>query len=380
MNDVRFVNNLKIRGSYGKTGNEAINPYGTITTDNPVQNTFNGITTIGVTAANLGNADLHWESTTQADLGVDFAVLQSRVSGTIDVYHAHTDGLILSRQIPAITGYSSILYNVGQTSNDGLELTLTTRNIVLKDFHWETMLNYATNKNKILDLYGDHKSDTGNVWFIGHPIGVIYDYVRQGVWQVGEDPSKQDPTAKPGDLKFADLTHDGKVTASDKTILGQTRPKWTGGMTNTFSYRNFRLSVFIQTVQGIMKNNADLNYVDETGRRNTPAAVGYWTPTNKSNYWPALSYFNTRGYGYPMNASFTRIKDLTFSYSFSEKSLERAHLSALTLYASCNNLYTWSKWIGWDPENNYSMRGTGTWTSNYPEVRSIVLGINVSLR
>ncbi|HEV9037351.1 MAG TPA: TonB-dependent receptor [Puia sp.] len=380
MNNVRFVDNLKLRGSYGKTGNEAINPYQTITTDNPVQNTFNGVTTIGVIAGTLGNAGLHWEATTQTDVGIDFAVLHSRVTGTIDVYHANTDGLILSRQIPNITGYASVLYNVGKTSNDGLELTLTTRNIDLKDFHWETMLNYSANRNKILDLYGDHKSDTGNVWFIGHPIGVVYDYVRQGVWQVGEDPSKQDPSAKPGDLKFADLTHDGKVTASDKTILGQTRPKWTGGMTNTFSYKNFRLSVFIQTVQGVTKNNADLNYVDETGRRNTPAAIGYWTPTNKSNYWPGLSYFNSRGYGYGSNASFTRIKDLTLSYSFPEKMLERAKLGGLTLYASCRNVYTWSKWIGWDPENNYSMRGTGTWTTNYPEVRSIVFGLNVSLR
>jgi len=380
MNSVTFVNNLKLRGSYGKTGNEAINPYGTITTDNPVQTTFNAVSTIGVIAGNLGNQDLNWESTTQADVGIDFGVLQSRIAGTIDLYNSHSSGLILSRQIPNITGYSSVLYNIGKTSNEGIELTLTTRNITWKDFQWETMLAFSANRNKVVDLYGDKKSDTVNRWFIGHPIGAIYDYVRQGVWQVGEDASKQDPSAQPGDLKFADINHDGKVTAADKTILGQTAPKWTGGMTNTFSYKNFRLSVFIQTVQGLLKNNADVNYVDESGRRNTPAAIGYWTPTNKSNYWPALSYFNTRGYGYPMSASFTRIKDVTFSYTFPEKVLEQAHLGGLTVYASCTNLYTWSKWIGWDPENNYSMRGTGNWTNNYPEVRSVVLGVNVSLR
>ncbi len=380
MKDVNLVNTLKLRGSYGKTGNQAINPYQTITTDNSVQNTMNGLTTIGVIGGNLGNADLHWESTTQANIGLDFGVVQNRITGNIDVYHANTDGLILSRQIPSITGYTSVLDNVGKTTNEGLEVTLTTRNIVLKDFRWETMINYSMNKNKIVDLYGDHKSDTGNVWFIGHPIGVIYDYVRQGVWQQGEDPSKQDPTALPGDLKLADLNHDGQVTAADKTILGQTTPKWTGGMTNTFHYKNFHLSVFIQTVQGIMKNDADLNYVDETGRRNTPAAVGYWTPTNKSNYWPALSYFNTRGYGYPINASYTRLKNITLSYTFPDKLLERARLGALTIYATGSNLYTWTKWVGWDPENNYAMRGSGTWASNYPEVRSIIFGLNLSLR
>lgn len=380
MNNVRFVSNLKLRGSYGKTGNQAINPYGTITTDNSVQNTMNGLTTIGVIGGNLGNADLHWESTTQANIGLDFGIVQNRIAGTIDVYHSNTAGLILSRQIPNITGYTSILDNVGKTTNQGIELSVTTRNIEMKDFHWETMLNYSANKNKIVDLYGDRKSDTGNVWFIGHPIGVIYDYVRQGVWQQGEDPSKQDPTALPGDLKFADINNDGKVTAADKTILGQTTPKWTGGMTNNFTYKNFHLSVFIQTVQGITKNDADLNYVDETGRRNTPAAVGYWTPANKSAYWPALSYFNTRGYGYARNASYTRLKNVTISYTFPDKALEKAHIGGLTIYATGSNLYTWTKWIGWDPENNYATRGSATWASNYPEVRSIIFGLNLSLR
>ena len=380
MNNVRFVSNLKLRGSYGKTGNQAIDPYGTITSDNSVQNTMNGLTTIGVIGGTLGNADLHWESTTQANIGLDFGFFQSRITGNLDVYHSNTSGLILSRQIPSITGYASILDNVGKTQNEGIEFTLTTRNIVLKDFRWETMLNFSANKNKIVDLYGNHKSDTGNVWFIGHPIGVVYDYMRQGVWQQGEDPSKQDPTALPGDLKFADITNDGKVTAADKTILGQTSPKWTGGMTNTFHYRGFHLSVFIQTVQGLTKNDNDLNYVDETGRRNTPAAVGYWTPANKSNFWPALSYFNTRGYGYPMNASYTRLKNVTLSYTFPDKELSTAHISGLTIYATALNLYTWTKWIGWDPEDNYGMRGSTTWLSNYPEVRSIIFGVNLQLR
>jgi TonB-linked SusC/RagA family outer membrane protein len=380
MKEVTFVRNLKLRGSYGKTGNQAIDPYGTITKDNTVQNTMNGLTTIGVIGGNLGNAYLHWESTTQGDIGLDFDLFQGRITGSVDVYKGHTDGLILKRQLPTITGYTNILDNVGKTSNEGLELTITSRNLELKDFRWETMLNFSTNRNKILDLYGDHKSDTGNTWFIGHPIGVIYDYVRQGVWQQGEDPSKQDPTAQPGDLKFQDLSNDGKITTQDKTIVGQTTPKWMGGINNTFHYKNFHLSVFIQTVQGITKKNADLNYVDETGRRNTPAAVGYWTPTNKSNYWPALSYFNTRGYSYPMDASFTRLKTVTFSYTVPDKWLEKAHLGGLTVYATGTNLYTWTKWIGWDPENSYSMRGSGTWTNNYPEVRQIIIGLNLSLR
>ena len=380
MKQVAWVDNLKLRGSYGKTGNEAISPYGTITTDNSVRYPFNGISQIGVQAGNLGNSNLHWESTIGTNIGVDFAVFKSRISGTIDVYSTHTDGLILKRQIPSISGYTSVLDNLGKTKNQGVELTLSTKNVDGRDFRWESLFNFAANRNRIVDLYGDKKSDTGNVWFIGHPIGVVYDYKKQGVWQVGEDPSKQDPGSKPGDLKFADVNGDGKVTSTDKVILGQTSPKWIGGMTNTFHYKDFHLSVFIQTVQGVTKNNTDLNYVDESGRRNTPAEVGYWTAANKSQSRPALSFFNTRGYGYASNASYTRLKDITLSYTIPPALLDKAHLGSMTVYVSGRNLYTWTKWIGWDPENTYYGRGTSDWTNNYPTIRSVILGLNITLR
>jgi TonB-linked SusC/RagA family outer membrane protein len=380
MKSLTFINNLKIRASYGKSGNEAINPYSTITTDNAVRYPFNGISTIGVLAGNLGNADLHWESTIGTNVGVDFAILRSRITGTIDVYSNHTSGLILRRNIPSITGYANVLDNLGKTTNKGVEVTLNTQNVVTKDFEWDMSVNFSANQNRIVDLYGDRKSDTGNTWFIGHPIGVIYDYKMDGVWQTGEDASKQDPGAKPGDLKFRDVNKDGKITSNDKVILGQTTPKWIGGITNTFRYKDFRLSFFIQTVQGITKNNTDLNYVDESGRRNTPAEVGYWTTANKSQTRPALSFFNTRGYGYGSDASFTRLKDITLSYTVSPRLLDKLQLGSLTIYASGRNLYTWTKWIGWDPENNYSGRGTGDWTNNYPTIRSVVLGLNITLR
>jgi hypothetical protein len=377
----KFFNFLKLRGSYGKSGNEGISVYKTITTDNVVLYPFEGLSTIGVLAGNLGNADLHWETTKGSNIGLDFTILNRRINGTIDAYQTNTSGLLLQRNLPIITGYSSILDNLGETSNKGIEITVNTKNIVTNDFTWQSAINYSTNKSKIIDIYGDKKSDIGNRWFIGKPIGVIYDYKLDGVWQTGEDASKQDPTAKPGDLKFVDINGDGKISAdSDKVILGQTTPKWIGGFTNTFSYKNWHLNIFIQTVQGMMKNNPDLNYVDETGRRNTPKDVGYWTPENNSNTRPALSYFNTRGYGYPSNASYTRLKDVTLSYTMNQKLADALKLGSLTVYASGRNLYTWTKWIGWDPENNYSGRGSGDWTNNYPQTRSFIFGINVSLR
>ncbi|HEY9195790.1 MAG TPA: SusC/RagA family TonB-linked outer membrane protein, partial [Mucilaginibacter sp.] len=376
----KIVNSLKLRASYGKTGNEAISVYQTITTDGTVRFPFNGVSTIGVQASNLGNSNLHWEATTGTNIGADFSLLNSRINGTVDAYKTTTSGILLKRSLPLITGYSSVWDNLGKVSNRGLEVTLNTRNIDGRDFRWESNIVYAVTRNKILDLYGDGKSDLGNRWFIGKPISVIYDYKMTGVWQTGEDPSKQDPGAKPGDLKFADTNGDGKITADDRVIQGQTLPKWTGGITNTFHYKQFNLSVFIQTAQGMLKNNADLNYADESGRRNTPAAIQYWTPTNGNNSFQSLSYTNTRGYGYPRDASYTRIKDVTFSYVVPQALLDKANINGLTFYVSGRNLHTFTKWIGWDPENNYSTRGSGDWTNNYPTTRTFVLGANISLK
>ncbi|HEY4205297.1 MAG TPA: SusC/RagA family TonB-linked outer membrane protein, partial [Puia sp.] len=390
MKSVTGVNFLKLRGSYGKTGNEAIGVYSTITTDGTARYPFNGLVATGVVASNLGNNDLHWESTKGLNVGIDFAVLNNRISGSIDAYHTKTYDILLKRNIPVMTGFSSVYDNLGKVDNKGFEITLTTKNVSSRDFGWESMINFSANSNKIVDIYGDKKSDVGNKWFIGHPISVNYDYAMTGIWQENEDASKQDPTAKPGFIKFQDVNHDGKISAdSDRVIQGQSAPKWMGGLTNTFHYKNFHLSVFIQTVQGVTKNDNDLNYVDESGRRNTPAEVGYWTATNKSQEFPALTTAaNTarRGYAYPRDASYTRLKDITLSYTVSQKVLDALKLGSLTIYASGRNIYTWTKWIGWDPENNVAMRGTGTagtlgsWTNNYPSVRSFVFGLNVSLR
>lgn len=380
MNDLKFISNLKLRTSYGSTGNEAIGVYQTVTTDATVRFPFTGLGTIGVLASNLGNANLHWETSKTFNIGLDFAVLNNRINGTIDIYNTHTEDLLLRRNLPVVTGYSNIWDNLGITQNRGIEVVVNSENITTKDFKWQTTVNFSANKNKLIDLYGDKKDDLGNRWFIGHPISVIYDYKMVGVWQVGEDPTGWDASAKPGDLKFADINGDKKIDASDKVILGQTAPKWTGGLTNTFSYKNFSLNIFIQTVQGALKNNVTLTYADEAGRMNIPVQTGYWTAENKSQTRPSLAYTNTKGYGYASDNSYTRIKDISLSYSFSQSTLDKMKIGALTVYISGRNLYTFTKWIGWDPEHNYSFRGSGDWTNNYPITRQIVFGANVTLR
>ncbi|MBC7889753.1 MAG: TonB-dependent receptor [Ferruginibacter sp.] len=390
MRDLLFVNSLKLRGSYGKTGNEAIGINKTTTTDATVRFPFNGISTIGVLASNLGNANLHWEETKGSNIGMDFSLFTNRVSGSIDAYKTKTDGILLNRNIPIITGYSSIIDNLGKIQNKGIELTLNTVNVKTGSFTWETSINYTSYRNKIISLYGNRDStgreisDLGNRWFIGQPVRVIFDYQMQGVWQEGEDASRSDPAAKPGSLKFADIDGNGKIDANDRIVLGSPLPKWTGGFTNTFHYKNIlHLNVFIQTVRGALRNNVNQVYADEAGRMNVPGEIGYWTPENKSNTRPGLSgtsVNNVRGYGYPQDAGYTRIKDITLSYTMPQSLLDKVKLAGLTLYVSGRNLYTFTNWVGWDPEFDYSFRGSGDWTNNYPQVRSVVAGLNLTLR
>jgi TonB-linked SusC/RagA family outer membrane protein len=381
LQDVKSLSNLKLRLSVGESGNEAISVYRTITTNGTNRFPFNGVSTIGALASNLGNANLQWETTLSKNVGLDFGFFGNRINGTIDVYQNNSKGLLLLRNLPIITGYFNVYDNLGETQNNGVELTLNTKNYRKNDFAWESTVIFSANKNKIVDLYGDKQDDIGNRWFIGKPISVVYDYKMAGIWQVGEDAASVDAGARPGDLKFEDINGDGRITPDgDRVVLGQTAPKWTGGFTNTLTYKNWSMNIFIQTVQGITRNNADLTYADETGRRNTPIDVGYWTEENQSQTRPSLAFRNPRGYGYASDASYTRLKDVTLSYRFNQAALDKLGLGSLNVFASGRNLYTFTNWIGWDPEAVQSQRGSGDWSNNYPLTRSYVLGLNVTLR
>lgn len=389
MSNARFVNSLKLRTSYGKTGNEAVSINRTQTTAGTVRFPFSGVSTIGVLANNLGNANLRWEETKGLNVGIDFSVLKNRISGTVDVWRTTTDDIILSRNLPIITGYANILDNLGKTRNTGIELTLNTVNISGNDFKWETSLNFTSYKNTIVSLYGNFDSlgnevsDIGQGLFIGKSRYVIYDYTLDGVWQVGEDASAVDLTAKPGHLKFRDINGDKKIDANDRSVLGSRLPKWTGGINNTFHYKNFHLNIFIQTSQGALRNNVNLTFADEAGRINIPKEIDYWSIQNPINDRPSLSALavtGNRGYGYPKDASYTRIKDVTLSYTMPQALLDKIKLAGVTIYASGRNLHTFTNWQGWDPEQDFTFRGSGDWVNNYPPVRSFVFGANITLR
>jgi TonB-linked SusC/RagA family outer membrane protein len=380
-----WLNSLKLRLSYGKAGNEAIDVYQTLVKLTSQKFASGGSSVVGLyPSSRMGNSELSWETTKTFNVGVDFGFLNNRISGNFDVYASRTTGLLLQRNLPKVSGYSDVYANMGETRNRGVELTVNTKNIVTRDFTWGSSLVFSWNKNEIVDLYGDKQDDLGNRWFIGQPIGVIYDYDQVGIWQEDEiaagEHLKWDPVAEAGDVKLADLNGDGQINDSDRHVKGQTTPKWIGGLTNTITYKGLTLSVFIQTVQGMMKyNNLIGMAADEMGRRNTTTEIGYWTPENKSNTWRSLrKQSNKHGYGFAQDASYTRIKDITLSYTFPDKLIKKAGLGGLTVYASGRNLFTFTDWIGWDPETRQDGRGSGDWEDNYPMTKSYTFGINLT--
>lgn len=380
-----WLNTLKLRLSYGKAGNEAISSYQTLSKMDTNSLAMGG-STVSVLYPNgrLGNSGLTWETTKTFNVGIDFGILNNRINGNLDFYLSRTTDLLLQRNLPKVSGFSNVYANMGETRNKGIELTVNSKNIVTKDFTWGSSLVFSWNKNEIVDLYGDKQDDLGNRWLIGQPIGVIYDYTKVGIWQEDEiAEGKQlnwDPIAKAGDIKLADLNGDHKIDDSDRRVLGQTSPKWIGGLTNTFTYKNLSLNIFIQTTQGIMRNNALIAMAgDEMGRRNTTTEIGYWTPENKSNEWRSLGKnSNPHGYGFPQSGSYTRVKDMTLSYTFPERLVKAMHIGGLQVYASGRNLFTFTDWIGWDPESTETQRGWDSYENSYPMTKSYVFGINLT--
>ncbi|GEN77228.1 SusC/RagA family TonB-linked outer membrane protein [Chryseobacterium hagamense] len=374
-----WIDQIKLRFSLGETGNPGIDPYQTLTLLGTSLYPFSGNIVTGTYLGGIGNPDLKWETTRTTNIGLDFGFFNRRINGTVEVYKTHTRDLLLSRKIPDITGTSSVLDNIGELENKGLDITLNTVNIKTENFKWETGFVFSTFRNKITQLYGDGKDDIANGWFIGRSLGTVYNFDMVGVWQEGEDSSKWDPTAKPGDLKFRDVNGDGKITNEDLTFTGKTLPDWTGSISNTFTYKNISLSIFIDTVQGLLRGNNDISYGDEIGRRNIPQQVGYWTPENKSNDFPSLTYTNTRGYWFTQDASYVRLRDIRLTYTFPASLLKNTKIQNMSLYVAGRNLYTWTKWIGWDPESNQASRGSGDFNNNYPLSRNFAIGLNITL-
>jgi TonB-linked SusC/RagA family outer membrane protein len=384
LENAKFLNSLKVRLSYGAVGNQAINPYQSLSLSGTQRYVFSdgGTSSLGVFPSNMANSNLKWETTYTANAAVDFDLFKGRLEGTLELYNMDTRDLLVQRSLPDMTGYSFVLTNLGATNNKGFEFTLNTINFKRQDFEWRTNFVFSRNKNKIVHLYnsdtnGDGKEDDdlGNKWFIGSPMNVAFDYVFDGIYQEGDEmPSGY----QPGFVRLKDLNGDGRIEANDRQIIGQTQqPKYRWGITNTFQYKNLTLSVFVNAMQGWISHITSVDYSVSGGnyphRPLNMLDAGWWTAENKSQTRPSMVYPNPFGHSYYYSRDFIRIQDVSLAYDLPDALTERLKMGEVRFNLSAKNLYNFTKWIGSDPENGYTTNG-----SFFPTARSLTLGVNMS--
>jgi TonB-linked SusC/RagA family outer membrane protein len=374
---IKSLDLLKIRLSYGAVGNQAINPYQSLSLTGSNQYVFGdgGGTSTGIYSANMGNSNLKWETTYSTNIAVDYKLFNGRIDGTVELYNLNTKDLILSRALPLMTGYSSVLVNLGKTNNKGIELTLNTINIHKNNFDWSSSIVFSMNKNKIVHIYnsdinkdGIEDDDLGNKWFIGKPISVAYDYVFDGIYQANDVL----PTGyKPGWIRVKDLNGDGKIDAAhDRTVIGDLQPKYRWSFNNNFRYKNISLSVFVNALQGwISSFNYTMGSTLYPERPANRLDVNWWTQENKSNKYSSLGFTNPLGMSTYISRDFIRLQDVSLSYDVPKHLLNKVKADNLRIFLSGRNLYTWTKWLGPDPESGEAYN---------PTSKSISIGLNLS--
>ena len=383
--DVKFLNNLKLRASWGKNGNQGVSRYSSLSNVGQTYYVFGdgAQPTVGLFSSSLGNPNLGWETTVSTNLGVDFALFSNRISGSVEYYQSHTNDLLLTQRIPNTSGFETFLRNIGETENKGLEVSLHTVNVQKNDFTWSTSIAFSLNRNKIvrltgndLDLDGVEDDDIASGWFIGYPLGANFDYVFDGIFQEGDDDLSLIPGAKPGHIRFKDINGDGRITPADRQVINSNQPNFISGITNTFSYKGLSLMVLFNVRQGGYSANPILNPGTNFYYSANILNVPYWMPDNPINTHPALNYPNPLGYGFYQNRSFARLQDISIAYDLPQAFLDLLKMKSAKVYVSGKNLITWTEWNGWDPEFGVGGRDPG---NNGPLLKTYTVGLNIQL-
>jgi TonB-dependent starch-binding outer membrane protein SusC len=411
LRDSPIINDLKLRVSYGITGNQGISPYQSLASLGSGQwysYPWNGqaTTDIGFGVSGIANPELKWESTSQTDIGLDLSMFKGRLTSTIDVYRKVTDDLLMPRELPGYVGVSSVLDNIGSIQNQGLEIMIGGDPLVGK-FRWNTSLNFTMNRNKVLDLGPDDRigfrPSTGGYNLgsdfmflqVGQPFGLMNGWKWLGLWGADEDAEARSYGKLPGMNKYLDVNKDGQIDNLDRTTIGNGYPKYTIGWTNLFTYNNFELSFLIISNQGNDLFNT-MRIRRETYEANDPKMLDYWTSENQDSKNPALydgkyvedqllinKYFFGNSSGatsqWVEDASFIRLKTITLAYSMDQKLLKRIGFTKARFYVSGTNLLTITDYTGYDPEVaafTYSDATIGTDLSVYPPARMWTFGVD----
>ena len=391
-----IFSDLKLRVSYGKSGNDRISNYAYISTIAGTDYYFNGgYPASGFAPDRPANDNLKWETTNQFNVGLDVGFFESRIAFTTDYYHKITNDLLYSSEIPYTTGYSVYLENIGSMQNSGFEFALRTANFVNR-FKWNTDFNISFNSNRILDLGGKSmyvNNDTYKLkigsWAViqeGEQMGSFYGLESDGIWQLDQAEQAAIYGKQPGDFKYIDQNNDGVIDAADRKIIGHALPKFFWGMNNTFSFGNLSLDIFIQGQHGNQILNSN-RFELESGNGLSNASVNLldrWTPDNPSNVYPRANrnadylHMSDR---YLEDGSYIRIKVITLSYNLPSRWMSALKIDNARFYVTGENLFTFTDYTGFDPEvNRFAFDNTrmGYDYGGYPSAKTYILGINVN--
>jgi TonB-linked SusC/RagA family outer membrane protein len=365
--NVDWIDQLKLRLSYGVNGNRGVGIYDALSNLNSgkfllieggVEQYVSQLYT-----SRMANANLKWERTSAYNGGLDFAVMKGRLRGTIEAYFSITKDLIIPRQLPNVTGYSSVFSNMGQVNNMGFEFNLNSVNISTNDFTWTSDFSVSHNRNKIVHLFGDFVTDeeTGelkevdditNEWFIGHAIDEVWDYKTQGIWQASESAEATAYSRSPGDYKLLDFDDDGYYTNDDKQFLGFRRPRVRLSLRNDVQYKNWQLSVKMYSYLGNLKANNFLRNNEAFYDRGTYYDVPYWTADNPGNKWARVESYETNFNVWEKN-SFVRLDNVSLSYNIPNSLLSKIRIVNCRLSLVADNPLVYApQWSWMDPEND----------------------------
>ncbi len=414
-----FLSDGKLRLGWGQNGNNRVgdfDAYSTITLPISMSYPINNVPYRGAGPTAIGNPELKWETTEETNIGLDLGFLNNDITLTTEVYRKNTKDLLLRADLAPSTGYASAFKNIGSVQNEGLEFTLNTKNINKKNFQWSTSFNIAFNRNKVLGLNEGQNFMLTNIRWdnnwqnvpayiakVGQPIGQMYGFVSDGVYQLSDFVDNGNGTytlkadvpnngnsranIKPGDIKYKDLNGDKIINSADYTVIGNGSPKHQGGFNNNFNYKNFDLNIFFQWSYGNDVLNVNRLMFEGNGLNKSflnqfASYNDRWSMTNQESINFRTNGFFGGGYSsrYVEDASYLRLKTVSLGYNLSKAALLKAGIKAARIFASGQNLITWTKYTGMDPEVNTYMSALtpGFDWSAYPRARTLTLGINLT--
>jgi TonB-linked SusC/RagA family outer membrane protein len=401
-NHIKGVTEAKLRITAGTTGNQEIGNYLSLASMGSVNYSFGGTLYTGLAPTRLGNPDLKWEKTTQYNVGLDLSLLDRKVNFVFDVYYKKTNDLLISVPVPLTSGYASVLQNIGGVENKGIEIGLTTENLKSEHFSWNSNIVFSANRNKVVSIgngvdqffpvvpNGSLLQQQPVTVKVGLPLGTFWGYKTNGIFQTQEEINTQPKinslaNTRIGDRKYVDTNGDGVITALDKGNLGTSQPKFVGSFSNTVSYRDFDLNFSFQGSYGGKIFNA-LNQQLEISTLGTNANVTLedrWTAANPSNEVPRASSspLGIVSERYVEDASFVRLKLITLGYTLPKSVSKKLGATSVKFYVSAENLVTWTKYTGYDPEvSSYEQNNLypGIDFGSYPNSKTFISGLNVT--